>query len=227
MSESLQILDNHWQWHRFSEATLLLKSETATLDEIHALYRILSDHPPKGIIEILQAMESIAIVFDPDFITPQHIFSWLMSLSTEKKKISVKTQKHIIPVCYEMGKDLDKIAEYLNLSSDEIIKIHSDVDYTLAMIGFLPGFMYLSGLSEKLHVPRKSNPDISVDAGSVGIGGSQTGMYSLSSPGGWNIIGLSPISLFESSKTPPMIVQPGDTVRFQPISSQEFEELKP
>ncbi|WP_296702686.1 5-oxoprolinase subunit PxpB [Algoriphagus sp.] len=133
-----------------------------------------------------------------------------------------------IPVCYdgEYSRDLFALAKSKNLTAQELIHLHSSNPYRLHFYGFLPGFMYLQGLHNKLHSPRKSIPEMEVPAGSVAIGGSQTGIYPSSSPGGWYIIGQTPIKFFDPHKVPPVWAEPGDKVQFMPITEEEFLRLK-
>lgn len=133
-----------------------------------------------------------------------------------------------VPVCYctEFGKDLEKLAQIHQLSIDEIIKIHSETVYTLHFYGFLPGFMYLGGLDEKLFTPRKSSPERSMPVGTVAIGGKQTGIYPSESPGGWHAIGQCPVRLFDISKEIPVIPAVGDKIKFEPITREVFVEIK-
>jgi KipI family sensor histidine kinase inhibitor len=132
-----------------------------------------------------------------------------------------------IPVCYEneYGTDLGSLALDKHLRVNEIIKLHSDPLYRIHFFGFLPGFMYLNGLPEVLHTPRKSIPDRSVFPGSVGIGGSQTGIYPMESPGGWHILGRTPINLFSPDQDPPMWASIGDRINFIQISGEEMNEV--
>jgi inhibitor of KinA len=133
-----------------------------------------------------------------------------------------------IPVCYggEFGADLDFVAKHANLTPGEVIEIHSAADYLVHMIGFAPGFPYLGGMSSKIAAPRRSSPRLKVPAGSVGIAGEQTGIYPLETPGGWQLIGRTPLALFRPEQDPPTLLQPGDIVRFRPITPQQFRELK-
>jgi inhibitor of KinA len=132
-----------------------------------------------------------------------------------------------IPVCYddEFAPDLNVVAEKTDLPADEVVSLHSSAEYVVAFLGFSPGFGYLSGLPERLNVPRRATPRNVVAAGSVGIAGMQTGVYPLQSPGGWQIIGRTPVRMFHQAKNPPTLLQPGDTVRFTPISPAEFANL--
>ena len=133
-----------------------------------------------------------------------------------------------IPVCYEeeFGIDLKRLEKKLELKKDQIISIHNSSNYIVYNIGFVPGFLYLGGLNKKIHCPRKESPLQNVLKGSVGIGGSQTGIYPQNSPGGWNIIGNSPINLFDPNNKPPCIIKSGDQVCFERISLEEHSKIK-
>jgi inhibitor of KinA len=129
-----------------------------------------------------------------------------------------------IPVCYdnEFAPDLQRMAQSKNISADEIVRIHIADTYRVYMLGFLPGFAYLGRLDKKIAMPRKSHP-APVAAGSIGIAGNQTGIYPLASPGGWQIIGRTPLQLFDADRTEPTLLKAGDTVQFYSISKHEFE----
>jgi inhibitor of KinA len=131
-----------------------------------------------------------------------------------------------IPVCYdpEFALDLDDVAHHTGLSPKEIADLHQRASYRVNCVGFTPGFPYLSGLPARLAVPRRAVPRKEIAAGSVAIGGSQTGIYPVKSPGGWNIIGRTPLSLFDPSKNPPALLGAGDGVRFRAITRAEFEK---
>ena len=133
-----------------------------------------------------------------------------------------------IPVCYasEFAPDLDDVARYAELSTKEVVDLHSSADYRVACIGFVPGFTFLAGLPKKLATPRRDTPRKQIPPGSVGIGGAQTGIYPLRSPGGWNLIGRTPLRLFDSQKDPPTLLRAGDRVRFRVVARDEFESLK-
>lgn len=132
-----------------------------------------------------------------------------------------------IPVCYasEYGHDLGAVAIAHRITVNELIALHSSVTYRLHFFGFLPGFPYLNGLSDKLHTPRKPIPDRTVDPGSVAIGGKQTGIYPQESPGGWHVIGRSPIKMFDLDRNPSVFASAGDLWRFEPIDSDEMEKM--
>jgi len=123
-----------------------------------------------------------------------------------------------IPVVYggSAGPDLPEVAERAGLTPPQVVELHSSADYIVYFIGFQPGFPYLGGLDTRLHTPRRAEPRVVVPAGSVGIGGSQTGIYPLAAPGGWQLIGHTPLSLFDPQQQPPTLMRPGDRVRFVP-----------
>lgn len=137
-------------------------------------------------------------------------------------------RKVTIPVCYggDYGPDLAFVAQYNNLSEREVIHLHSSGTYPVYMIGFAPGFPYLGGLPKQLNAPRRPSPRASIPAGSVGIAGSQTGVYPISTPGGWQLIGRTPIKLFQPERKEPSVLSAGDIVVFKPITDNEFDEYQ-
>ena len=130
-------------------------------------------------------------------------------------------------MCYDatFGLDLEELTSFYQLKKEEIIEMHSSAVYTVYMIGFVPGFPYLGGLAEKLIAPRKQNPRSAIAAGSVGIAGKQTGIYPLETPGGWQIIGRTPLKLFDVNRQQPSLLKAGDKIKFNSISLNEYEEL--
>ena len=134
---------------------------------------------------------------------------------------------HQIPVCYGMDRenDFQNLANSKQIAPKELIELHSSPVYRIHFFGFLPGFMYLQGLKEELYTPRKAVPAPQVKPGSVAIGGKHTGIYPSSSPGGWHVIGLTPLCLFNAEKSPPVFAEPGERIRFVPISPAEFENF--
>lgn len=133
----------------------------------------------------------------------------------------------VIPVCYgdEFGPDLLEVAAHAGITHHEVVARHTATEYTVAMLGFAPGFPYLLGLDPALHVPRRANPRTRVPAGSVAIGGAQTGIYPRELPGGWHLIGRTPLTLFDPDRKPPCLLAPGDRVRFRAINADEFARL--
>ncbi|PHS15921.1 MAG: hypothetical protein COA86_12970 [Kangiella sp.] len=154
----------------------------------------------------------------------------LLSITkSQQNKSKTSTKKIIrIPVCYEapFAPDLNTLASFLAITTKELIEKHTNGNYLVHMLGFLPGFLYLGGLDESLHYPRKNTPAINIAKGSVGIGGQQTGIYPIESPGGWHIIGRTPLTLFDANKSKPTIAEPLDEIKFYAISSKEFIQLE-
>ena len=147
---------------------------------------------------------------------------------TQELKVKCKSSIWEIPICYdrEFGIDLDEFSKEKNLTNSEVIKLHTDNIYTVFFIGFLPGFLYLGGLDSRLYLDRKIAPNLNVKKGSIAIGGQQTGIYPKDSPGGWHIIGKTPIELFDSSKKPPCFIKAGDKVRFTPVNKSEYKRIE-
>ena len=133
-----------------------------------------------------------------------------------------------IPVCYDasFGLDLEEIANKKKCSVADIVRLHTKTDYLVYFIGFQPGFLYLGGLHQNLHVPRKSNPRVRVDKGSVGIGSAQTGIYPQNSSGGWNIIGKSPLNFFNMKASNPCFAKPGDRIQFVSVDLHTFYQIE-
>ena len=130
-----------------------------------------------------------------------------------------------IPVCYggAFGPDLESVAELHGIPADEVVRMHSAATYTVYFLGFVPGFGYLGGLPDALRTPRLSSPRTRVPAGSVGIAGSQAGVYPFSTPGGWRLLGTTPLRMFQKDREGMSLLAIGDEVRFRPISAAEFE----
>jgi inhibitor of KinA len=152
-----------------------------------------------------------------------------LQIESEIKKIKINKGKlWKIPVCYDnkYAPDLLSLSKALKLEIDELIKIHTQTKYRIYFLGFLPGFLYLDGLDERLHFPRKVNPILNVPKGAVGIGGKQTGVYPNFSPGGWHLIGNTPISLFDIKQNPPCFASPGDWVSFTSIDQKTYNDLE-
>lgn len=202
-----------------------------------ALFQHLQQNPIKGIIETVPAYSSLTVYYDVMTLRKiindnNSVYDWVkeqIQARLQNDSISSTREPRFmkIPVCYEkeFAPDLQWIAEQKRLSSSEIISLHVGKKYRVYMIGFLPGFAYMGELDGQIEIPRKLQPR-QVEAGSVGIAGKQTGIYPLSSPGGWQIIGHTPMKLFDVTKGDPVILRMGDEVQFYPITEEEFLYLK-
>ncbi len=198
------------------------------LSEIRQFAEELENKKHKGIVEISFIYSSLLVSYDVNKCSSEKLMPFLKSLY-KSEIFSLNNHKIIweIPVCYDIdfGIDLALLTSKKKLSVKEIISLHTSQNYTVYGIGFLPGFLYLGGLSEKLKYPRKSTPRLSVPKGAVAIGGSQTGIYPQNSPGGWHIIGRTPVSLFDVKKEIPCMINPGDEIKFNSISIEEFNDV--
>ncbi len=197
--------------------------------KVHLLHQKLKKMKIKGVRECIPSYASLLILYDPMVTSFAKIESLLRRIGENENSIleADRTRVIEIPVCYggEFGEDIENVATYSGLSKEEVIETHSGVDYHVYMVGFLPGFPYLGGLDPRIHTPRLSNPRLEIPAGSVGIGGEQTGVYPLASPGGWQLIGRTPIRLYDDRHKNPVMLHAGDTVRFVRISEDEFIEI--
>ena len=183
---------------------------------------------PAGVIEIIPSYRSLLIVYDPSVTNTSVLQESLNSLEKRLQEIEIPPSQTVeIPVCYggEFGPDIQFVAESNGLTVDAVIRLHSEPEYQIFMIGFSPGFSYLGGLPKELHTPRKKTPRTQVLAGSVGIANEQTGIYPVTSPGGWQLIGLTPFKLFDPERSNPFLYQVGDRIKFRPISPEEYRRL--
>ncbi|NME58396.1 5-oxoprolinase subunit PxpB [Dorea formicigenerans] len=197
--------------------------------KITAIVQLMREQHIEGIVDVIPAFCSLLINYDPRVLSYEELKERMENLLKMETKTET-TRKRIfeIPVCYggEYGPDIDNIAEHAGLSVNEVIKIHSSKDYLIYMLGFLPGFTYLGGLNERIHTPRLASPRLTIRAGSVGIGGSQTGIYPLDSPGGWQLMGLTPVRTYDPERQTPILVEAGDYIRFIPIDEEEFLRIQ-
>ncbi len=219
---SLHRNGQNWISKVLGECALLLEPEKRELESIHKLASEIENSGLEGITDVLPAYSSLAVIFDGNKWDHYSLIEAIENLPEGESSVKVVQNMIEIPVCYELGMDWQDVIGHTGLKKEEIIELHSSKTYSIAMIGFIPGFIFLDGLDDKLSVPRKLTPRTEIPGGSIGIGGSQTGVYSLESPGGWNIIGRSPKSFFDSSKNPPITLKAGDSVLFIPISEKEF-----
>ena len=184
-----------------------------------------------AVIETIPSYRSLLVEYDIaalDYVDIRDQVAALIekTVATDGAGTEIGSDSHQIPVAYggEFGPDLETVAEHAGITIDEVIAIHSGTDYHVFMLGFAPGFPYLGGMDERIACPRLSTPRTRVPAGSVGIAEAQTGVYPNESPGGWQLIGRTPIALFDVDADPPAAMLPGTQVNFVPISHEEYEE---
>ncbi|MFN2622796.1 MAG: 5-oxoprolinase subunit PxpB [Chthoniobacterales bacterium] len=199
-----------------------------SLDAVLRATRQLEIAPIPGVLDLAPAYTTIGVFYDPAQIGGFDEFQANIERALERDLDSARGREAAtieVPVCYEgeFAPDLDGVAQHTGLSTEEIVRRHADANYRVNCVGFTPGFPYLSGLPPELATPRRASPRKEIPAGAVAIGGTQTGIYPRKSPGGWNIIGRTPLRLFEVERNPPALFHTGDLVRFRKISRQEFD----
>ena len=204
--------------------------------EVIARFNQLQQQPLPGMIEAVPAYSSLTVYYDVMVIKKksslyQNAYEWMRQQLEERLQQPVQQDQITgrllkIPVCYdeEFAWDIQRLATTKNIAVDEVIQIHTAKQYKVFMLGFLPGFPYMGELDEKIAMPRKSQP-VNIIEGSVGIAGKQTGIYPLSSPGGWQIIGRTPLKLFDVAEEEPTLLRAGDTVQFYSISKNDFQMI--
>ncbi len=217
----------------YSEHSILIEwpsvMDKNMLKSILSYKKIIQNLYIKQKVELINTYNSILIIYNFTIDNINDEILKLKSLKYNKTNLeNLKSRLWKIPVCYddEFGLDLEEFSLQKELSKAEIIQRHSAAIYTIFFIGFLPGFLYLGGLDNKLHLDRKSAPNLDVKKGAVGIGGNQTGIYPQNSPGGWHIIGKTPVDFFNPKTNPPCVFNAGDQLKFYPISKSEFLDLE-
>lgn len=196
---------------------------------IAAVVELMREQHIEGVVDVIPAFCSLLVNYDPRVAGYEKMKKRLESLVRVDIKVGQTKRKIFeIPVLYggEYGPDLASIADHAGISEDEEVLIHSSKDYLIYMLGFLPGFCYLGGLDERIHTPRLSNPRLRIRAGSVGIGGSQTGIYPLDSPGGWQLMGMTPIKTYDPEREIPILVEAGNYIRFVPIDEEQYKRIQ-
>lgn len=215
----------------FGEAAWLVRFEprlsVEVNDRVLGLAAAVEAMALPGVRDVVPASASLVVHFDPDGVESAEVARALEACLAHAAP--PRSGRRVeIPVCYDpaFGPDLSEIAAFANLPASEVVERHAARAYRVFMLGFLPGFPYLGVVDERIAAPRLATPRGRVPAGSVGIAGRQTGIYPSDSPGGWQIIGRTPIMLFDEGKRPPAVLQPGDEVRFVPIDRERFEQLR-
>ena len=223
----------NWKIVTAGDSSLLVEFDQEIRPDINrkitATVQLIKAQHIEGVLDMIPAFCSLLINYDPRVVTYEEIKARVGSLlRVEPKSGSQKSRIFEIPVCYggAYGPDLGTIASHAGLSEEEVIRIHSSQDYLIYMLGFLPGFCYLGGLDERIHTPRLATPRIRIEAGSVGIGGPQTGIYPMDSPGGWQLMGMTPVKTYDPDREVPILVEAGDYIRFIPVDEAEYLRLK-
>ncbi|RJE88671.1 5-oxoprolinase subunit PxpB [Paenibacillus sp. 1011MAR3C5] len=235
-----------YQFTPLGDSSVLLRKGTTIDQETHrwimAVMQLLEAHRFEGMIECVPAFASIAVHYDPlavwrsrsleeqghasVYATVCERLEHRISSLQDEFSGSLPARVVTIPVCYggDYGPDLQEVAEYCGMSAEEVVSHHTSGAYSVYMIGFAPGFPYLGGMPSRIAAPRRKTPRIAIPAGSVGIAGAQTGVYPLATPGGWQLIGRTPLPLFLPDQPIPSLLRAGDEVKFEAISERQFME---
>jgi inhibitor of KinA len=214
------------------QSLLVTVGDTISLEthsRVVKLLRLLEATPPVGVRNLHPAYSSILIQFDPCVTSHDDLERTVRERAGHIDSVELPPPATIeIPVCYggEFGPDLVDVAQLHGLQPDDVVRIHSEAVYTVYFLGFVPGFAYLGGLPDAIATPRLHSPRKRVEAGSVGIAGSQSGVYPFPTPGGWRLIGKTPIAMFHTDRPHMSLLAIGDQVRFRPIGLEEFREIE-
>ncbi|MEM2021250.1 MAG: 5-oxoprolinase subunit PxpB [Zestosphaera sp.] len=199
---------------------------------MHKLYHTVRRELSGSIRELVTGVVSLALFYDPREVSGDVLIKkvnelWEWSQSVELNDI-YKPRSFVIPVSYggDFGPDLSSVAAWAGVREDEVVAIHTSTSYTCYTLGFTPGFVYLGEVEQRIAVPRLETPRLKIPAGSVGIAGKMTGVYGLEGPGGWRLIGRTPLTMFDYRRDPPIPIAPGDVVSFKSISLERFKSLE-
>ncbi|MFT2011128.1 5-oxoprolinase subunit PxpB [Pontibacter sp. 13R65] len=238
---SANVFPSSFQLFPLGDAAIVVQFGDTISEEVHATVRafslLLEAQPFPGFIELVPAFTTVTIYYNPWLISQkgrydpyQSVVDLLLPLLTQTYQEPHELPSRLIeiPVCYggKYGPDLEFVAIHNGLSSEMVVSLHSATEYMVYMIGFAPGFPYLGGMNSLIATPRRDSPRPAIPPGSVGIAGDQTGIYPLQTPGGWQLIGRTPLTLFQPFRQSPSLLKAGDKVRFVPISEKEFLNRK-
>ncbi|MCL6478065.1 MAG: 5-oxoprolinase subunit PxpB [Peptococcaceae bacterium] len=196
---------------------------------VRNLYLAVKKNKLEGIGELVPTYRSLLVYYDPIKISLQELEEHLRKLEISMADLEIPEPKiTLLPVVYggQYGPDLGDVAGKNKLTQEEVVRIHTQADYLIYMLGFTPGFTYLGGMSQRIATPRLRVPRTCIPAGSVGIADKQTGVYPIDSPGGWRIIGRTPVKLYDPYSEPPVVLFPGDYVRFVAIGEEDYVKIK-
>ncbi len=219
-------------YYHMGDSAMIIKtgndiSETSNVTVRKLLFR-LGQENIRGVLDFIPSYNELMICFDPAVTRYNELVEAVISCSQNLDDIDLPEPSVVsIPVLYggNSGPDLREVAETNDLSAEEVITIHSSPLYLVYMLGFTPGFCYLGGMDHRIVTPRRQTPRLKIEAGSVGIADKQTGIYPIDSPGGWQLIGKTPVKLFDARKSPEFLLNQGDYIKFYPIDEEEYKEI--
>ena len=216
----------------FNERSILISYNhsinSKLISDLSNTRKTIETHLNDCIIEVVQSINSLLIIFDINKISANDLIKDLKRIEDMEDDLTESNKTWQIPVCYDLkyAIDLEKLAKEKKLSTSEIINIHKSKVYDVLSMGFLPGFMYLGFTDKNLHCERKEVPSLDIKKGSIGIALNQTCIYPQNSPGGWHIIGVSPLNFFDLKSKNPCFAKPGDKIQFTEISNIQFQKMK-
>ncbi|MBM7587730.1 inhibitor of KinA [Bacillus pakistanensis] len=231
----------NYQLHPLGDQAIIIdfgnEINEVTHQSVQTVATLLDEHPPEWMIEYIPAFTTVTLFYNLMKIPLHSKSTFPYSIICEKIKIllsnipSIKQSKPRIveiPVCYggEFGPDLEEVAKYNRLTTEEVMTLHANGEYLVYMIGFAPGFPYIGGMNKRIATPRKATPRLKIPEGSVGIAGNQTGVYPIETPGGWQLIGKTPLKLFRPYEENPSLLMAGDQIKFKPITLEEYMEME-
>jgi inhibitor of KinA len=226
-------MNDNWKFRLVGDQALMVELGERISPDVHLRVRRFCDGLKRlgipGVTEWVPAYTTVTVYFDPWKLNPVELMDQLSELGKSMEHPEGEPVRTVvIPVLYggPWGPDLPEVARLNGLNEQEVIQIHAEPLYFVCMMGFVPGFAYLSGMSDRIATPRLATPRGQVPAGSVGIAGEQTGIYPLTTPGGWRIIGRTPIPLFRPENDPPTLLRAGDRIRFRPVAEREYQEIE-
>lgn len=196
--------------------------------KVLSLYASINTEDYPYIVSTIPTYRSLLIKYNPLEVNYNNLLKMIEENLKTQKAVDIKPKVVEIPVKYgeDYGPDIDFVAEHNNLSVEEVINIHTDTFYRIYMIGFTMGFAYLGGMDERIETPRLERPRTKIPSGSVGIAGKQTGIYPIESPGGWRLIGKTPVKLYDPYREKPILLEPGNYIKFVKITEKEFLEIE-
>lgn len=215
------------------DAALILKAgddiSQGTNAVVRKLLHIIQQENIEGLIDLVPSYNELMVCYDPSVTGLHDLVGRFQSLEKDMVSMELPPASLVtIPVAYggEFGPDLKEVADRNGLSEEEVVRIHSSTTYLVYMLGFTPGFCYLGGMDQRIATPRKENPRMKIPAGAVGIAGSQTGIYPMASPGGWQLVGQTPMKLFDPLRKPIFMVSQGDSIRFEAVTSDRYQQIQ-